>query len=304
MILVVGGTGTLGSAITRRLLAQERPVRVMTRTPQKAKELQEAGAEIFQGDLRDRASLARACQGAQMVLAAAHSIMGNGSEASRYVDGQGHKWLIDEAKKAGVERFIYISIMGAAPESGIQFFDTKFDVEQYLHRSGLEYVILRPSAFMETHAYMMIGQPILESGKVMLFGKGENPRNFVAADDVARFVLTAFDDPRTTSQVIPVGGPENLTNIQVVALYEEIAGHKAQVSHIPLPMMRVMAPLLRPFKPGLSQVMQVSLHDDTADCTFDMSEVLDQYPMKLTRLEEWAREHLPGEVGRMAVTTA
>jgi uncharacterized protein YbjT (DUF2867 family) len=304
MILIVGGTGALGSAAARRLLAQGRPVRIMTRTPQKAQTSREAGAEIVQGDLRDKASLARACQGAQMILAAAHSVMGSGSEASKYVDDRGHKWLIDEAKKAGVERFVYTSTMGAAPESGISFFDLKFDVEQYLAHSGLEYAILRPTAFMESHAYMLIGRPILENGKVILFGEGQNPRNFVAADDVARFVLTAFDDPRTTGQVIPVGGPENLTNMQVVALYEEIAGRKAKVSHIPLPILRLMSPLLRPLKPGLSQVMGVSIHDETADCTFDMSKVLDKYPMKLTRLEKWAREHLPEEIGQMVTSSA
>jgi nucleoside-diphosphate-sugar epimerase len=151
---------------------------------------------------------------------------------------------------------------------------------------------------------MLIGQPIVQNGKVTLFGKGENQRNFVAADDVARFALLALDDPRTAGQVIPVGGPENWTNMQVVGLYEDLAGQKANVSHIPLPMMRVMAPLLRPFKPGLSTVMEISIHDETADCTFDMSNILDQYPMNLTRLEAWAREHLPEEIGQMAVSTA
>ena len=297
MILIVGGTGALGSAAARRLLAQGRPVRVMTRSPQKAAELREAGAQIVPGDLRDRASLARACQGARMVLAAAHSLMGNGSEASKYVDDQGHKWLIDEAKQAGVERFVYTSALGAGPDSKMSFFRIKYDVEQYLRRSGLEYVILRPTAFMESHVGMLIGRPILENGKVTLFGKGENPRNFVAADDVARLVLIALDHPRTTGQVIPFGGLENLSSRQVVGLYEELIGQEVQVSSIPLPMLRLMAPLLRPFKPGLCQIMEVSIHNDTADCTFDMSDFLQQYPMPLTRLEDWVPDHLPQEAG-------
>jgi uncharacterized protein YbjT (DUF2867 family) len=297
MILIIGGTGALGSAAARRLLAQGRPLRIMTRTPQKALDLREAGAEIVQGDLRDRASLIRALQGAQMVLAAAHSVLGNGAEASKYVDGQGHEMLIDEAKKAGVERFVYTSALGAAPDSEVSFYRTKYAIEEYLRRSGLDYAILRPTAFMESHVYMLIGQPILQSGKVMIFGKGENPRNFVAADDVARFALLALDDPRTTGQVIPVGGPENCSNMQVVELYEDIAGRQVKVSHIPLPMLRLMAPLLRPVKPGLSTVMEVSIHDETADCTFDTSELLGRYPMPLTPLEDWVRDHLPQEIG-------
>ncbi len=63
MILIVGGTGDLGSATTEKLLAQRKAVRVMTRTPAKAAALQAMGAEIVQGDLRDPASLRRACAG-------------------------------------------------------------------------------------------------------------------------------------------------------------------------------------------------------------------------------------------------
>lgn len=295
MILIVGGTGALGSATARRLLTRGQAVRIMTRTPQKAQDLGRLGAEIVRGDLRDQASLARACHGASAVLAAAHSVMGNGAESSRYVDDQGHRQLIDAAKSEGVKRFVYTSAEGVNPTSPSAFFRIKYAIEQYLRGSGLEFVILRPTAFMESHALMLIGEPILRQGKVTLFGKGQNPRNFVAADDVARYALIALEDPRTAGQTIAVGGPENWTNMQVVALYEGLAGRKAKVSHVPLGALRLMAPVLRPFKPGLSQVMEISILDDTSDCTFDMSETLQHYPMTLTRLEEWASENVPEE---------
>ena len=295
MILIAGGTGALGSAAAARLLAQDKQVRILTRTPEKAAELGQLGAEVVRGDLRDQASLTRACRGASAVLAAAHSVMGNGAEASRYVDDQGHRWLIDAARAAGVQRFVYTSAEGAAPDSPSAFFRIKYGIEQYLLGSGLDYAILRPTAFMESHAWMLIGEPILRQGKVTLFGKGENPRNFVAADDVARFALIALEDPRTTGETIGIGGPQNWTNMQVVALYEEIAGRRAEVSHVPLGALRLMAPLLRPFRPGLSQVMEVSILDETADCTFDMSETLRNYPVDLTGLEEWARKSVPEE---------
>ncbi len=107
MILIVGGTGALGSATARRLLAKGTAVRVMTRTPKNAVELQKLGAEIVEGDLLDKASLAQACRGVEKVLASAHSILGRGREASKYVDWQGHKDLIDAAKVAGVAHFVY-----------------------------------------------------------------------------------------------------------------------------------------------------------------------------------------------------
>ena len=192
----------------------------MTRTPDKAQSSQDLGAEIVQGDLRDQDSLVRACQGVDAVLASAHSIMGKGSEASKYIDDQGHRWLIDAAKAAGVNHFVYVSAHGAAPDNPSNFFRIKYKMEQYLRNSGLSFTILRPTAFMESHAYMLIGQPILETGKVTLFGKGENPRNFVAATDVAHFAVMMLLKAEGSGEILEIGGPENLTNMQVVGLYE------------------------------------------------------------------------------------
>lgn len=292
MILIVGGTGALGSATTEKLLAQKTAVRVMTRTPLKAQAL---GAEVVQGDLRDQDSLVRACQGVDTVFASAHSIMGSGAEASKYIDDQGHRWLIDAAKAAGVNHFVYVSALGAAPDHPANFFRIKYKIEQYLRNSGLPCTILRPTAFMESHAYQLIGQPILETGKVTLFGKGENPRNFVAAADVAHFAVLMLLNPDPSGEILAIGGPENITNMQVVVMYEELAGRKAKVSHVPLGMLRIMAPAASPFNPGLSQVIQTSIWHDTTDQTFDPSALLERYPMTLTRLEDWARIHIPSD---------
>ena len=296
MILIVGGTGALGSVTAEKLLAQRESVRIMTRTPAKADALRALGAEVVQGDLRDQDSLIQACQDVDTVLASAHSIMGSGSEASKYIDDQGHRWLIDAAKAAGVNRFVYVSALGAAPDHPANFFRIKYKIEQYLRNSGLSCAILRPTAFMESHAYMLIGQPILEKGKVTLFGKGENPRNFVAAVDVAHFAVIMLLKSGASGEILGIGGPENLTNMQVVRLYEELTGRKAKVSHVPLGMLRIMSPVAGPFNPGLSQVMATSIWQDTTDQTFDPSALLQRYPMTLTRLADWMATYVPASL--------
>ena len=298
MILIVGGTGSLGKATARRLLDKGKPVRVMTRTPEKATDLQKLGAEVVQGDLLDKASLARACRGVEKVLASAHSILGRGRGASKYVDLQGHKDLIDTAKVAGVKQFVYTSVYKFGPEyDSVPFFQFKREVERYLQASGLQYTILRPTAFMESHAEMFIGQPVMEKGKVSLFGKGQNPRNFVAADDVAQFAVMALENGELNGRVIDIGGPEELTNMEVVRVYERLTDRPVKVSHVPLGALKVMYQLLRSFHPGLSQIMQSSICADTTDCTFDPAPMLDAYPVKLTNLEDWAA----GRVGQSEI---
>lgn len=299
MFLIVGGTGALGSATARLLLQRGHKVRVMTREPQRASALKKLGAEVVQGDLRDKASLAQACASVDGVLAAAHSIFGRGSEASAYVDALGHKWLIDAAKEAGVRHFVYTSALGAGPTHPALFFRIKYEIEHYLQQSNLTHTILRPTAFMESHAHMLIGQPILQKGKVSLFGQGENPRNFVAAQDVAQFAVLALTTPQMAGEIVEIGGPENWTNMEVVRLYERMAGKQAKVSHVPLGVLRVMAAVIRPFHPGLSQVMTSSIWFDTTDQTFDPRPTSRKYPILLTQLESWVEKQVESELDSM-----
>src|SRR6266571_2182421 len=210
MILIVGASGRLGSVVAEHLLAQGKPVRAMTRTPLNLARLKQQGAEVVSGDLRNPATLLSACQGVEQVLAAAHALVGKGDNNPQTVDDAGNRQLIDAAKAAGVKHFIFVSVLGARPDSPLEFFRIKYRTEEYLRTSGLSFTIIRPNAFMDLLA-QLIGQPILDQGKTIIFGRGNNPVNFVAVEDVARFVCIALEDPRERNRVIEVGGPENLT---------------------------------------------------------------------------------------------
>jgi nucleoside-diphosphate-sugar epimerase len=106
---------------------------------------------------------------------------------------------------------------------------------------------------------------------------------------VAQFVLLALENPSAHGKTIEVGGPDNLSNQQVVSLYEQISGRKAKVRYVPRPVLRIMARLLHPFHPGLSQLMAASLYVDVYGESFDMTSTLQQYPLPLTSLEAWVR---------------
>lgn len=252
MILVVGATSRVGTRVIPLLLTQGCAVRAMTRTPEKAEPLKQLGAEVMPGDLRDRASLARACQDIEQVLAAAHGFTpGQADNNLHTVDDLGNRSLIDAARAAGVKHLVFISVLGAGPTSPLELARIKYASEQYLRASGLSYTILRAAPFMEFWV-TMVGEPILKTGKTPIFGRGNNPINFVSAEDVAKFCLIALQDPRAHNQVIEVGGPENLTFNQVAELFEKVSGQPARKNHVPLPLMRVMRLLVRPFNPMLS----------------------------------------------------
>ena len=287
MILIVGASGRLGSVVVQHLLAQGKSLRVMTRNPLGLAHLKQQGVEIVSGDLRDRASLASACQGVEQVLAAAHALDGKGDNNPQTVDDMGNRHLIDAAKAAGVERFIFVSVQGASPDSPLEFFRIKYRTEEYLQASGLNFTILRPGAYMELWA-QLIGQPIREQGKTTIFGRGNNAINFVSVQDVARFVSIALDDPRARNAVIEVGGPENLTMNQLAEIYERASGRQAKKRHIPLPMMRVMSILMRPLNPAMSRLIRNGIYMDTANLRSDTTDTARAFGIQLTSLEEIA----------------
>jgi uncharacterized protein YbjT (DUF2867 family) len=292
MILIVGGSGTLGTLVTTRLLAAGERVRVMSRNPEKAAALRAAGAQVVQGDLLDRQSVIAACAGADVVVAAAHSIFGRGRNASVHVDDAGHRQLIDIARAHGTRHVVYTSVYDHGPAyHAVPFFRIKRGVEQHLKASGLSYTIVRPTAFMDFHAHVLIGKPVLAKGKVVLFGRGEQPRNFVAADDVAQFVVLAVRDQSLAGEAVDVGGPENLTHLDVVRLYERISGRPAKVTRVPLGVARTVSRLVRPAHPGLSQILQASVLAEERAERFDARPLMARFPITLTRLEDWAAAH-------------
>jgi uncharacterized protein YbjT (DUF2867 family) len=288
MILLVGASGRLGSVVAELLLAQGKAVRAMTGTPLTLTHLKQQGAEVVSGDLRDPASLLRACQGVEQVVAAAYALDGKGDNNPHTVEDAGNRRLIDAAKAAGVQHFIFVSILGGGPDAPLEFFRIKYRTEEYLRASGLNFTILRPGAYMELWA-QLIGQPILAQGKATIFGRGNNPINFVAVEDMARFVSIALDDSRTRNTVIEVGGPENLTMNQLAEIFERASGRQAKKRHIPLPLMRAISLLMQPINPTMSRLIRNGISMDTAKLHYETAATARAFGVKPTLFEEIAR---------------
>lgn len=287
LVLVAGGTGTLGSAIARRLLERGVAVRVMTRRPDAAGALRTAGAEIVQGDLTDPSSLSAACRGVTHIVTTANAFVGTGKASVASVDEAGNRHLIDAARAAGARQFVFTSALLPPAFFAIDYFAAKQRTEDYLRQSGVPYTILRPTAFMETWA-AMIGEPALRQGKVRIFGSGTLPMNFVAVDDVAEVAVLTLDRPDARNAVVEIGGPENLTQLDVVAIFERLAGRPVKRSHMPVWLMRILPPLVRPFNPVAARMIQAGATTATVPQPFDASAMLARFPIAQTRMADWA----------------
>ena len=268
MITIAGGTGNLGSALVPRLVTRGLALRVITRDPTHVPANMPPGVEVAVADVRDSAALRRAIAGSQTVVSAITGFGGRDAAGAPAIDRDGNHNLIEAAKAAGVEHFILLSIAQATADHPIELFRMKFAAEQELRQSGLAWTIIRPTAYMETWVGI-VGGPLLQTGKTRIFGAGNNPINFVSAQDVAGLVELAVVEHGLRNRSIDVGGPANVTFNELAASFEATTGRTGEKSHAPVPMMRAMSVLLRPVKPILAAQMQASVVMDTRDMRFD-----------------------------------
>jgi NADH dehydrogenase len=276
VIIVAGGTGTLGTRLIPRLAGAGLPVRVLTRDPARTQHLAGPGVEVVRGNVRDAASVGRALRGAGTVISAVHGFAGPGGVSPALVDRAGNANLIDAAARAGAA-FVLVSVVRASPGHPIGLFRAKHAAEETLCASGIPWTIVRATAFMETWATIM-GQSLHASGKIPVFGRGDNPINFVSAADVAALVALAVTDPGLRGQVVELGGPDNLTFNQVAAIVQEITGLRGTVRHIPRPALQAMAWLTAAIKPALARQARAALAMDTLDMTFDPTPTRRAFP--------------------------
>ncbi len=276
MIVVAGGTGTLGTRLVPRLAGQGLAVRVLTRDPARAQHLAGHDVEAVRGDVRDPGSLTSALRGASMVISAVHGFAGPGGVSPALVDRAGNAHLIDAAARTGAA-FVLVSVVGASPGHPIELFRAKHAAEEVLRASGLPWTIVRATAFMETWG-MIMGRRLQTSGKILVFGRGDNPVNFVSATDVAALVERAVTDPGQRGQVLELGGPDNLTFNELAAILQETTGRRGTVRHIPRPALHTMASLTAALKPALARQARAALTMDTIDMSFDPTSTRRAFP--------------------------
>jgi uncharacterized protein YbjT (DUF2867 family) len=246
-LLIVGATGTLGRQITRRALDEGYEVRCLVRSPRKAAFLKEWGAELIQGDLCDPGTLPLALQGVTAVIDAA-TTRPTDSLSIKEVDWQGNVSLIQAAKSAGVDRFIFFSILDAEKYPDVPLMEIKRCTELFLAESGLNYTIFRPAGFLQG----LIGQyaiPILEKQAVWVTSQ-TSAIAYMDTQDIAKFAIQALTVSEAVNRTFPMVGPRAWEAYEIIRLCERLSGKEAKVTRMPLGLLRTVRRIARFFQWG------------------------------------------------------
>jgi uncharacterized protein YbjT (DUF2867 family) len=275
VILVAGGTGLLGSQVVKTLTDAGEQVRVVTRDPRRASHLP-AGVEVVVGDVR-RGPLDTAVEGCDRVVSAVHGFAGSRRTSPAAVDRDGNRALIAAAKRAGVDRFVLVSIVGARADHPMSLHRMKYAAEQELQASGLSAAIVRSTLFLETWIEI-IGAKVDHGGPALVFGPGQNPINFVSVADVAGFVCLAVNGDQRIGESVSVGGPQNLGFTEIAAHLLARKGRTDRPKQVPLTALRVMSVIARPIRPGFARQARAAVVMNTTDMTFDALPVRNRFP--------------------------
>jgi uncharacterized protein YbjT (DUF2867 family) len=267
MILLVGGTGLLGSRIAHRLARPQATVRALVRPETDSSALEALGIEVVRGDLRDRPSLVPAVAGVETIVSTANAIgrilAGERDLAIQDVDVRGYENLIEVAEGAGVSRFIYLTFGGAVRDAGVPFTEAKLATERRLRASSMQPVMVCPDMFQEVWLSPAVGFD-WPAGKATVFGRGQAKAAYFAVDDVAEAVERLAEHAQPPD-VVPLGGPEAITREEAVEAFARATGRDIAVRHVPRTMLRIGSVLMRTLRPATASVMGMALTADRAD---------------------------------------
>jgi uncharacterized protein YbjT (DUF2867 family) len=295
-VLVVGGTGNVGGAITLTLARQRQKVSAMVRggaNHPKAKQLADAGVRVVDGDLWQPDSLASVIRGAEIVVSTATAMPAPPPDGIRKTDHEGTLSLIRAAEAEGVKRFVYCSYSGNIhDESPLQ--TAKRECERRLGESSMETVILRPSYFMEVWLSPMLGFDAANAS-ARIYGSGEKKVSYVSDSNVAEFSVAAVSaklDAKHT--VFELGGPEALSQLDVVRIFEQRMGQKFKVDHVPMEALQAQHQSFDPVQKTFGALMLAYAKGDAVP---DAVQNAQRFQIKLRSVGEYAsRSSAPAPV--------
>jgi uncharacterized protein YbjT (DUF2867 family) len=246
MIFIAGATGFVGGHLVEDLIAKGFRLKCLVRSDRAAEALSSRGVKIVRGDITEPESLKDILQPEDSVIHLVGIIEEKGRATFQAVHVDGTANLVAEAAKAGVRHFFYQSALGADRGSWSGYLRTKAEAEQIVAQSGLSFTIFRPSliigpwdGFTKKLTEMIRLSPVLP-----IPGEGRSKFQPVYIKDWIRCVETVLEAPERFRSTYDIGGPEQLTYVEIVAALAAAMGRSKPVFKIPMGLMKISASLL------------------------------------------------------------
>jgi uncharacterized protein YbjT (DUF2867 family) len=226
-ILVAGATGYLGGFVCRELRARGYFVRALVRSPHKLDRLWDAADEIVHGKVTEPETLEHVCDDMDAVFSSVGITRQHDGLSFRDVDYQGNLNLLRAARQAGVQKFVYVSVLDGPDLRHLDIVDAHEAFVDELQASGVAHTVLRPTGYFSDLGELLA---MARKGRVWLIGDGTARVNPIHGADLA---VACADAIEANAAAIDVGGPEVMTWNQAAAVAFEACGRPAKITHVP-----------------------------------------------------------------------
>jgi uncharacterized protein YbjT (DUF2867 family) len=239
MILLTGATGTIGSAILRRLTAAREPVRVLVRDPRRLGD-QRVRVQIALGDLAVAASFRNALRGVETVIHLGASIRDQPGAPIEELNAVATLRLVRAAERAGARRFVFFSALGARLHSPTRFFRAKALAREAVENSSLQTTVFAASiVYTPGDPYLTLLERMSLLPAMPVAGSGRALYQPIWAEDVADCVMASLAGSRNgTPGSFDLAGPESLTYDDIVRTALRPLGRRRPLVHVPMPVVR------------------------------------------------------------------
>ena len=238
-VLVAGATGYLGGFVARELKNRGHFVRALARSPKNLASFLGSLDEIVEADVTRPETLAGVCDGVDVVFSSIGMTRQRDGLTFRDVDYQGNRNLLDRALKAGVKKFVYVSVFNGPHLLHLDIVRAHEDFVRELKTSGIGFAVIRPTGYFSDMGEFL---QMARKGRVWLIGRGDNRMNPIHGADLAVACAGAVEG---RDQEIDVGGPEVLTYRQAAEMAFEALDRKARISAVPVWLMRAFVAFTR-----------------------------------------------------------
>lgn len=250
MILLTGATGFVGAYLAKALAENKYKVRALVRKTANTQRLQVLGFEIANGDVTEPASLKDALKEIDTVIHLVAIIEEKRGATFEKINRRGTENVVEAAKQAGVKRIIHMGALGTGPYEKYPYSYTKWQGQQAVERSGLDYTVLRPSIiFGEGDGFVSVLAKLIRRSPVMpIIGSGQTRFQPIWIGDVVRCVLEILKNGRFSKKVIDVGGARILSYEEIVDEIIKALGVKRVKLHVPPGLVKLGAKMLKSMK--------------------------------------------------------
>jgi uncharacterized protein YbjT (DUF2867 family) len=235
MILLTGATGTIGSALLRRLTGAGEPVRCLVRDPRRLGD-NRVRVQIAMGDLADPPSFRNALRGVRTVVHLAAAIRDEPHASIEELNAVATLRLVRAAERAGARRFVFFSAMGAAHHSRTRFFRAKALAREAVEGSSLETTIFSPSiVYAPGDPWLTLLERFSYLPAIPVSGSGRALYQPIWAEDVADCVVAALMASGPRKRTYELAGPESVSYDDIVRTAMRANGRRRRLLHVPLP---------------------------------------------------------------------